>query len=107
MSKQAMNYLLGQLDALGYLERRGDPEDHRSKRVYLTERGEAIREVIRAAVREVEREWAQELGAEDLEQLRALLLRLGEVVSRGLAEPAAAEPRAPRPARAPRSRAAP
>lgn len=106
MSKQAMNYLLGQLEALGYLERRSDPEDLRSKRVHLTERGEATKEVIRAAVREVEREWAQELGAEDVEQLRALLVRLGAVVSReqAPAEEAAAERRARRPARAPRSR---
>jgi DNA-binding MarR family transcriptional regulator len=81
MSKQAMNYLLGQLETLGYLERRDDPEDHRHKRVYMTDRGEATREVIRAAVREVEAEWAGELGTEDLEQLRALLIRLGAVVA--------------------------
>src|SRR5213595_490833 len=35
MSKQAMNYLLGQLEALGYVERRADPGDIRSKRVYM------------------------------------------------------------------------
>jgi DNA-binding MarR family transcriptional regulator len=80
MSKQAMNYLLGQLETLGYLERRDDPADHRHKRVYMTERGEATREVIRAAVREVETEWAGGMGTEDLEQLRALLIRLGAVV---------------------------
>src|SRR5262245_31077905 len=39
MSKQAMNYLLGQLEALGYLERRRDPEDGRSRAVYLPARG--------------------------------------------------------------------
>jgi DNA-binding MarR family transcriptional regulator len=81
MSKQAMNYLLGQLEILGYLERRDDPEDLRHKRVYMTDRGEATRQVIRAAVREVEAEWADELGAEDLEQLRALLIRLRAVVT--------------------------
>jgi DNA-binding MarR family transcriptional regulator len=80
MTKQALNYLLGQLEARGYLERRSDPDDLRSKRVYLTDRGEATREVIRDAVREVEAEWAAELGAEDLEQLRALLARLAVVV---------------------------
>jgi DNA-binding MarR family transcriptional regulator len=80
MSKQALNYLLGQLEALGYLERRSDPADLRSKRVYVTERGESTREVIRDAVREVEREWAEALGAEDLEQLRGLLTRLVQVI---------------------------
>jgi DNA-binding MarR family transcriptional regulator len=75
------------VETLGYLERRDDPEDLRSKRVYLTERGEATRQVIRAAVREVEEEWARELGAEDLEQLRALLVRLGAVVPRSGSHP--------------------
>src|SRR4051812_39605601 len=40
VSKQAMNYLLGQLEERGYVERRDDPDDVRSKRVYLTDRGE-------------------------------------------------------------------
>src|SRR5215471_15084250 len=39
MSKQAVNYLLGQLERLGYLERRSDPDDARSRRIELTERG--------------------------------------------------------------------
>jgi DNA-binding MarR family transcriptional regulator len=82
MTRQAMNYLLGQLETLGYLQRRPDPEDLRSKRVYMTDRGEATRTVIRGAVREVEAEWAQELGAEDLEQLRALLVRLTATLQR-------------------------
>jgi DNA-binding MarR family transcriptional regulator len=80
MSKQALNYLLGQLETRGYVERRADPEDVRSKRVYATERGDATRQVIRDAVREVEAEWAAELGGEDLEQLRGLLNRLATVV---------------------------
>jgi len=36
MSKQAMNYLLGQLERLGYLTRGQDPKDQRFKRVHLT-----------------------------------------------------------------------
>ena len=76
MSKQAMNYLLGQLEALGYVERQDDPEDGRFKRVYTTQRGDATRNVIRAAVREVEAEWSRALGASDLAELRALLVRL-------------------------------
>lgn len=87
MSKQAMNYLLGQLERLGYLERRRDAEDGRSTRVYLTDRGDATREVIRGAVRDVEVEWAGELGAEDLERLRTLLTRLNAVVGSDSAGP--------------------
>src|SRR5262249_56786813 len=36
ISKQALNYLLGELERLDYLERRADPDDRRSKRVALT-----------------------------------------------------------------------
>ena len=43
MTKQAMNYLLGQLEQLGYIERRDDPDDSRSKRVHVTRRGAELR----------------------------------------------------------------
>jgi DNA-binding MarR family transcriptional regulator len=82
MSKQAMNYLLGQLEELGYIERRDDPDDVRFKRVYLTDKGEGLRKVIRASVRQVEKEWAEELGEDDLERLRALLIRLQPAAQR-------------------------
>ena len=36
MTKQALNYLLGQLEQLGYLTRETDSNDQRSKRVRLT-----------------------------------------------------------------------
>ena len=58
ISKQALNYLLGELERLGYLERRADPDDLRSKRVALTPRGTAAIGVIRDAVGEMEAAWA-------------------------------------------------
>src|ERR1700761_785451 len=36
MSKQALNYLLGQLEETGYLERVDDPDDRRPKRIRAT-----------------------------------------------------------------------
>lgn len=77
-TKQAMNYLLGQLEQLGYIERRDDPEDLRSKRVHLTERGEALRRVIRRTVTRIEAELEAELGEASYAQLRRLLVRLNE-----------------------------
>jgi DNA-binding MarR family transcriptional regulator len=76
ISKQALNYLLGELERLGYLERRADPDDLRSKRIALTPRGVAAVGVIREAVGEVESAWAQQLGAERFAELRNLLLEL-------------------------------
>src|SRR5690349_22074532 len=49
MSKQAVNYLLGQLEALGYLERRPDSDDQRSRRVHLTARGTEVADTMRDA----------------------------------------------------------
>jgi DNA-binding MarR family transcriptional regulator len=79
ISKQALNYLLGELERLGYLERRPDPDDLRSKRVVLTRRGTGAIRVIRDAVAELEDAWAHQLGPERFAQLRALLLELNRL----------------------------
>jgi DNA-binding MarR family transcriptional regulator len=76
ISKQALNYLLGELERFDYLERRPDPDDLRSKRVALTRRGTSAIGVIREAVAEVETAWAQQLGPERFAELRNLLLEL-------------------------------
>jgi DNA-binding MarR family transcriptional regulator len=78
MSKQALNYLLGELERLGYLERRRDPDDLRARRIALTSRGRAAIRAIRAAVAEMEDDWAQRLGPKRFAQLRALLLELNQ-----------------------------
>jgi len=78
ISKQALNYLLGELERLDYLERRQDPDDLRSKRVALTRRGTSAIRVIREAVGEVETTWAQQLGPKGFAQLRNLLLDLNQ-----------------------------
>ena len=79
ISKQALNYLLGELERLGYLKRRADPDDLRSKRIALTPRGIAAVGVIREAVGEIETAWAQQLGAERFDELRNLLLELNQL----------------------------
>lgn len=75
-TKQAMNYLLGQLERLGYIDRRNDPDDLRSKRIHLTARGEALRRTIRRTVTDIEAELEAELGEAAYAQLRTLLVRL-------------------------------
>ena len=79
ISKQALNYLLRELERLDYLERRPDPDDLRSKRIALTSRGEAAIDVIRGAVAETEDGWAQQLGRERFTELRTLLHDLNQL----------------------------
>ena len=76
MTKQAMNYLLGQLEQAGYLARVDDPDDGRSKRIRLTARGEAVRSTARASITAIEAELERELGAKQFAQLRRLLVAL-------------------------------
>jgi DNA-binding MarR family transcriptional regulator len=76
MTKQALNYLLGQLQQLGYLTREPDDNDQRSRRIRLTRRGHAAIKAIREIVQDVETEWEQQLGARKFAQLRDLLTQL-------------------------------
>jgi DNA-binding MarR family transcriptional regulator len=81
MTKQALNYLLGQMEHRGYLRRRDDAGDQRSKRIHLTARGHRAVDAIREIVAEVETEWEQQLGPTQFADLRRLLARLNSVVA--------------------------
>ena len=78
ISKQALNYLLGDLERSGYLERRSDPHDARSKRIALTPRGVLMGRTMRDAVSEIEHDWEQRLGPQRFAQLHQLLSELSE-----------------------------
>ena len=81
MSKQALNYLLGQLQQLGYLTREDDDSDQRSKRIHLTPRGHGAIKAIREIVQEVEADWEQQLGPQQFAQLRDLLAQLHAITA--------------------------
>ncbi len=89
MSKQALNYLLGQMEDLGYLTREADSEDQRSRRVQLTARGHAAMHSIREIVAEVETEWETQLGSDSFAQLRYLLTQLRAITSTPPPQPSA------------------
>lgn len=61
MSKQAINYLLVQLEELGYVRRR-DGADTSGRLVSLTDRGWEVAALQRRTVRAIEREWAATVG---------------------------------------------
>ena len=92
MSRQAVNYLLGQMERLGYLERRADPGEGRSTRISLTARGRRAARAMRETMQELEAEWSDGLGRERFSELRGLLADLNALAATG---PAAG----PRPAR--------
>ncbi len=75
MSPQATNYLIAQIEALGYLERRA-PQGSDRRLVYLTERGWQVGETIFACLRELQAEWADEVGQDRFAEFMDVLRRL-------------------------------
>lgn len=73
MTKQSMGELLDQLARRGYVERISDPDDARARLVRITPRGRKAGRIARAAVRDVEAEWAQKIGARRVGDLRRTL----------------------------------
>ena len=75
-TKQVMNYLLNTVEKNGYIERIPDPTDGRSKIVRLTERGLQASRTGRQIIFDIESEWTEKFGEEEMRQLRSLLERL-------------------------------
>lgn len=77
MSRQAVNYLLVQLEGLGYVERRADADADR-RLVYLTAQGWAIAEAIFACLERLKVEWSREVGPERFEVFLEVLKELAQ-----------------------------
>ena len=74
--KQTMAQAVDQLERTGYVERRPNPPDRRSRLVFLTERGASVPPVTHATAARVEERWARLTSPDELEALRASLLHL-------------------------------
>jgi DNA-binding MarR family transcriptional regulator len=61
MSRQATNHIIGQLEALGYLERRAERKGER-RRIYLTPRTWGMVKLVHATLLEIQGEWAADIG---------------------------------------------
>ena len=78
MSKQAMNQLLRSLEGLGYLVRSDAPDEGRARIVRSTKRGRAVYAKMLDILRDIERDWSDELGPKQFTELKALLCRVWE-----------------------------
>ena len=74
--KQSMAEAVDQLERMGYVKRRPNRRDRRSRLVFLTKRGESVRPVTHATAERVEQRWAALTSPDELEALRTSLLRL-------------------------------
>jgi len=87
MSKQAMNYLLAQLEELGYVRRVAT--DAAARRISLTEKGWKVAQIQRATVRAIEREWSARMGAKRFATFYSVLTELAEIEGADQLPPAA------------------
>ena len=71
--KQTMAQAVAELERMGYVERRPDPNDRRAQLVFLTPKGRQIRPIAMATGKRVEEDWATLLGEEELRTLKQLL----------------------------------
>ena len=78
--KQTMAQAVEQLERGGYIERRDNPDDRRSRLVFLNERGRTVTPVTHAAAAAVEQQWAGLIGTDELEHLRQELRSLLEKI---------------------------
>ncbi len=78
MSKQAMNQLLRSLEHLGYIVRSDAPDEGRARIIHLTRRGRVAYSKIHDILRQIEREWSDQLGPRSFTQLKQLLFRVWE-----------------------------
>jgi DNA-binding MarR family transcriptional regulator len=62
LSKQAVNDILREFEAKGYITLESDPDDGRAKRIVLTSRGWAFGETVEQLSRAISRRWAAEVG---------------------------------------------
>lgn len=79
ITKQAANYLIAQLEARGYLERR--TVRGKGRLVFLTPAGHRLRETLHASVRKIEADLSQAIGPARYRQFRATLERLPELTA--------------------------
>ncbi|MDJ1638456.1 MarR family transcriptional regulator [Agrobacterium rhizogenes] len=75
MSRQAINYLIIQLEELGYVERRA-PESSDRRLIYLSAQGQEIAETIFTCLRKLHAEWAEEIGHERFDVFLDVLKQL-------------------------------
>lgn len=79
LSKQAVNDLLREFEANGYLTLEPDPDDGRAKHIRLTDRGWELLLTASEVSRSVGQRWAEHVGAERYAEFEAVLREIAEI----------------------------
>jgi DNA-binding MarR family transcriptional regulator len=82
MTPQALGELVDDLERLGYVKRRPDPDDRRAKRIVLTRRGRRAVAAGQETIAQMEADLRAAIGDKRLEALHAVLRDLVEHAAR-------------------------
>jgi DNA-binding MarR family transcriptional regulator len=82
LTPQAIGELVDDLERMGYVSRKPDPDDRRAKRVVLTNLGRAAVASAMATIEELERRLDLEFGAGRMDELHAMLARMAQLEER-------------------------
>jgi DNA-binding MarR family transcriptional regulator len=78
LSRQAITQIVDELEALGVVRRRPDPDDGRAKIVEYTPEALEVYRASRQAMAEIEKRWAAQLGRRRYEALRSGLEEIAQ-----------------------------
>jgi len=78
-TKQAAGFIVDQLERAGYVERVADPLDGRARLIRITARGTQTIPISTAVIADIEAEWKEHVGEENLDHLRRTLSALREI----------------------------
>ena len=79
MTKQSMSELVRQLEDVGLVTRRLDPDDGRARLVFFTDAGLSWLAAFGRAVRQAEQEMADAVGGSALQRIKAALAAFGSI----------------------------
>ncbi|MEM8686722.1 MAG: MarR family transcriptional regulator [Pseudomonadota bacterium] len=81
IEKATVGRLLDRLEAKGWVARKSDPQDKRTKRVYLTEQVQPTLQIMRDLAAVTRDEAVRSLSAAERKQLRTMLKRMRDDLS--------------------------
>ena len=79
VTKQAAGFHVDQLERAGYVERVPDPSDRRARLIRITPRGAQTIPISAQVIADIDAEWTEHVGQENLNHLRQTLAALREI----------------------------
>ncbi|MBS0199785.1 MAG: MarR family transcriptional regulator [Proteobacteria bacterium] len=77
VTKQAVSQQIAHLQRNGYVRTLPDPDDQRARIIELTERGQQAQVLVKRLFADIEREWSERIGKEQMAILREALATIG------------------------------